>query len=86
VVSNDSCNEMSLARLGPGQFFGEVELTQGQYSIASVRAAKNGAELAVLPKEEFFKLIDGSALTRDTLKEVAETRIAENKSRRITDC
>jgi len=86
VVSNDSCGEMSLARLGPGQFFGEVELTHGQDSIASVRASSAGAELAVLPKDEFFKLIDGSPLTRDRLKDVAESRIAENESRRITDC
>ena len=30
--------EMQLARLGHGQFFGEVELTQGGHSIASVQA------------------------------------------------
>jgi CRP/FNR family cyclic AMP-dependent transcriptional regulator len=86
VVSNDRCSEMSLARLGPGQFFGEVELTHGQNSIASVRASKSGTEVVVLPRDEFFKLIDGSPLTRDALREVAETRMAENKRRRKTDC
>jgi ABC-type lipoprotein export system ATPase subunit len=86
VVSNDNCGEMSLARLGPGQFFGEVELTHGQNSIASVRASKSGTELAVLPKEQFYNLIDGSPLTRDALREVAETRLAENFRRRKTDC
>jgi CRP-like cAMP-binding protein len=77
---------MSLARLGPGQFFGEVELTHGQNSIASVRASKSGTALAVLPKEEFFKLINGSPLTRAAIKEVAKTRMAENQRRRKTDC
>jgi len=86
VVCIDGCKEMSLARLGPGQFFGEVELTHRQNSIASVRAANNGTELALLPREEFYKLIDGSPLTRDTLREVADSRMAENKLRRATDC
>ena len=36
VATNDHSKEMQLARLGPGQFFGEVELTQGGHSIARV--------------------------------------------------
>ncbi len=86
IASNDQCGEMSLARLGPGQFFGEVELTHGQHSIASVRASASGTELAVLTKEMFFKLIDGSPLTRDSLRRVAESRLTENQRRRKGDC
>ena len=85
VVNNAQSNEMSLACLGPGQFFGEVELTQGGDSIASVRAARRGAEVALLPKEIFYKLVDGSPLTRSALQEVAATRRAENQNRRKTD-
>lgn len=85
VLANDTDKEISLAQLGPGQFFGEVELTHNQNSIASVQASKNGAKLASLPREEFFKLIDDSPLTRNSLQEIAETRIAENKKRRETD-
>ena len=69
VVNNKQSNEMSLACLGPGQFFGEVELTQGGESIASVRAAAGGAEVALLPKETFYQLIDGSPLTRSTIQD-----------------
>jgi ABC-type lipoprotein export system ATPase subunit len=86
VVSNDGCSEISLACLGPGQFFGEVELTSGQNSIASVRASKHGTELAELPKDEFYNLIDGSPLTRDALRKVADNRLTENRNRRKTDC
>ena len=85
VVNNGHSNEMSLACLGPGQFFGEVELTRGGNAIASVRAARRGAEVALLPRDTFFKLIDGSAMTRDVLQEVAETRLAENERKRKTD-
>lgn len=84
VVNNKQFNEMSLACLGPGQFFGEVELTQGGDSIASVRAAKNGAEIALLPKATFFELIADSPLTRSNIQAVAEERRGEH-NRRKTD-
>src|SRR5258706_6508300 len=82
VVTHAPDKVMPLARLGPGQFFGEVELTQGGQSIASVHGAEHGAELALLPREQFFELISGSPLTRHALHEVASERLAENKRRR----
>jgi ABC-type lipoprotein export system ATPase subunit len=84
VLNNEQSDEMSLACLGPGQFFGEVELTQGGNSIASVRAAAHGADVALLPKTKFFELIDGSPLTRSAIQEVATTRLVEH-NRRKTD-
>ncbi len=81
IVTNSQCGEISLASLGPGQFFGEVELTRGGTSIAGVRASASGATIALLPREPFFKLIDGSPLTRNRLADVAEARISENRRR-----
>jgi len=85
VVNNEQSYEMRLACLGQGQFFGEVELTQGGRSIASVRAAKRGAEVALLPRDTFYKLIEGSPVTRNALQDVATSRLAENISKRKTD-
>jgi len=85
MARNEQAREMRLARLGRGQFFGEVELTRGGHSIASVRGASEGAELALLPKELFFELIEGSPLTRHAMHEVAAARLAENKDRRKSD-
>jgi ABC-type lipoprotein export system ATPase subunit len=82
MVEKPGAGDMRLASLGPGQFFGEVELTQGGSSIASVRASTHGAELALLPRDIFSTLIDDSPLTRDALQQVAQTRLAENKSKR----
>jgi ABC-type lipoprotein export system ATPase subunit len=82
VVKNEKSRELRLARLGPGQFFGEVELTQGGHSIARVQGASSGAELAFLPKEIFHELIDGSPLTRHSIHEIALTRLAENRRRK----
>ncbi len=84
IIANHYHTEVSLARLGPGQFFGEVELTQGGHSLAHVQAAENGVELALLPRQVFYDMIDGSPLTRHNLHEVATTRLAENH-RRKTD-
>jgi ABC-type lipoprotein export system ATPase subunit len=82
VATNDKGREMQLARLGHGQFFGEVELTQGGHSIAHVQGSSNGAELALLPKELFYELIDGSPLTDHAIHEIAVTRLAENQRRK----
>ncbi|MGW8226334.1 MAG: ATP-binding cassette domain-containing protein [Anaerolineales bacterium] len=82
MADNDQSNEIRLACLGPGQFFGEVELTQGGKSIARVRAARRGAEVALLPKDVFFNLIAGSPSTRNVIQQVATTRLAENTGSR----
>jgi ABC-type lipoprotein export system ATPase subunit len=82
VVKNNQSKEIRLARLGHGQFFGEIELTQGGHSIAQVHGASGGAELALLPKEIFYELIDGSPLTRHAVHEIAATRLAENSRRK----
>jgi CRP/FNR family cyclic AMP-dependent transcriptional regulator len=82
VVSHEPSKELRLARLGPGQFFGEVELTLGGQAIAHVQGAGHGAELALLSREVFYKLIDGSPLGRHAVREVAATRLAENRRRR----
>jgi ABC-type lipoprotein export system ATPase subunit len=84
VAINNEHKETRLACLGPGQFFGEVELIVGGNSIAQVRGGSHGAELAHLPKVNFYELIDGSPLTRHAIQEIADSRLAENK-RRKTD-
>ena len=80
VLNNPGCPEMNLARLGKGQFFGDVELMLGGQSIASARAAPDGpVELALLPKESFQQLLGGSPPTEETLARVAQDRLAENR-------
>jgi ABC-type lipoprotein export system ATPase subunit len=74
--------EVNLTRLGPGQFFGEVELVQGGQAVAHVHAAEDGAELALIPRALFFELIDGSPLTRSAIHEVAANRRAEHDRRK----
>jgi ABC-type lipoprotein export system ATPase subunit len=82
VLRLDDSPDSTLAVFGPGQFFGEIELTRGTNAVAYVRAAGDGARVSLLPKKEFFRMVDGSTLTRSTIEEIADTRFNENTDRR----
>ncbi len=71
-----------LARLEQGQFFGEVELTNGSRSMSHVQAGSSGARLVALPKEVFHRLIGNSPRTRHAIHEAAAAKLAENGRRR----
>jgi ABC-type lipoprotein export system ATPase subunit len=82
VLHKPGCPEISLARLGAGQFFGEVELLNGGKSIASVRAASSGpVEIALLDREEFLSLIDDAPAMQAELVGVAQRRVQEHQAR-----
>jgi len=81
IMENKFHTEVNLASLGAGQFFGEVELMQEGHAVAHVRAADEGVELALIPKDLFCELIDGSPLTRQNIQETATVRLAENRRR-----
>jgi ABC-type lipoprotein export system ATPase subunit len=81
VLRSPGCPEISLACLGEGQFFGEVELLHSGDSIASVRAAATGpVELSLLPKNGFQQLLRGSPPTQAMVAEVARIRLEENRA------
>jgi ABC-type lipoprotein export system ATPase subunit len=77
------CNlaqEITLARLGPGQFFGEVELIRGGQSIACVRASSGPVELVALPREAFRQLVSNSPLAEEALGRIVQLRLDENRA------
>jgi ABC-type lipoprotein export system ATPase subunit len=74
--------ETAVAQLAVHQHFGEVELMNGQHALATIRAGNDPVELALLPKAQFFKIIDESPPTISYLKQVAQERHQENLSRR----
>jgi ABC-type lipoprotein export system ATPase subunit len=81
VVVNTKIPETTVARLGPGQFFGEVSLTMGINSIAGVRAGTDEpVELTTISKEEFLGLIKSSPSMRYALEKVAKLRMKETQT------
>ena len=78
-------HEMNLARLGPGQFFGEVELLHGGNAIASVRAAGNEpVEVAVLSHDVFNQLIHSSTAFESAITSEGEQRLRQNRQQNET--
>ncbi len=83
VLTSPGGRVTSLARLGQGQYFGEVELLRGGDSMASVCAAGDApVELAVVPRELFTELVTSSPAAEEALSDVASERVAENVSQR----
>ncbi|MFC2064880.1 ATP-binding cassette domain-containing protein [Chloroflexota bacterium] len=82
IVLCEKCqDEITVARLGPGQFFGEIELINGSKSIAAIRAAPdNDVELVGLRRDEFTKLLKDSPLTEDTIRTIVQKRLQENQT------
>lgn len=74
-------DEMGGIQLASNQFFGEVELMGDQEAIASVIAGDDPAELALLPKEHFYKIMDESPNTMALVKDIARQRRQENQAR-----
>ena len=81
VLDTPRCPDQTVARLVPGQFFGEIELLRGGGSLASVRAAlKEPVELLALPRQAFFKMLAASPLTEDAIGRVVQARLDENRT------
>jgi CRP-like cAMP-binding protein len=70
-------------QMGPGQYFGEIELLRGERSIATVRAAGGPVEVFALPREAFAELLADSEPTRASIAQVAGQRIGENQAARL---
>ncbi len=70
-----------VARLKPGQYFGEVELVRGGKSIAAVRATPEApAELVALPRSVFERLMQESTLTAEAIAKIVQHRLDENRT------
>ncbi|MGE5375969.1 MAG: ATP-binding cassette domain-containing protein [Bacteroidota bacterium] len=82
VVLQDMQNgEVVISNLKPGEFFGEIELMRGGLSIANVRAGSEGpAEVLVLQRADFMRVIDESPITADALGEVIQKRLEEHRA------
>jgi putative ABC transport system ATP-binding protein len=81
VLQPPKSDELTLARLGEGEFFGEVELIHGGNSIASVRAVPDRmVKLVALHRKDFAEMLVGSPLTEDALSRIVQARLAENRA------
>jgi ABC-type lipoprotein export system ATPase subunit len=81
VLCGNKQQNTFITRLGPGQFFGEIELLQGGDSIACIRAASDGpVELVALHRDPFVKLLADSPFTEEMIGRVVQARLEENRT------
>ncbi len=81
LTNGQTAGDIRVARIGPGQFFGEIELMQGGQSIASIRAgSKEPVELAALHRDPFVNLLRDSPLTEQMIGKIVQVRLEENRT------
>ncbi len=81
VLCGRTRRDVTVTRLGPGQFFGEIELLRGGKSIACIRTAPEApVELVALHREPFIELVRESPLTEESLGRLVQIRLAENRA------
>jgi ABC-type lipoprotein export system ATPase subunit len=80
VLKRPSGSDVVVARYGPSQYFGEVELMfGGGRNAATARAAPDmTVEVVALDLETFTELMHESPETRAAMAEIVDARVAEN--------
>ncbi|MEK6222618.1 MAG: ATP-binding cassette domain-containing protein, partial [Chloroflexota bacterium] len=82
IVQHPNCPDQALATLGPGDFFGEIELANGQKAIASVVAGSaENVKLNLLSKEMFDKLLKTSPSTEKSFAQAVQKHADEHKAK-----
>jgi len=83
VIRQPEGADVIVARLGEGQYFGEIELVRGGKNAAMVRASEhNPLEVVVLEGEAMRALLKESDTTRATLEQIAAEHLVENDAAR----
>jgi len=81
ILQGKRRDDTVLARMGPGDFFGEIELIRGGKSIANVRAAAEGpVKILALSRADFNRMLDESPLTQEAISKVVQERLKEHKA------
>jgi ABC-type lipoprotein export system ATPase subunit len=81
VLQGKRRDDVLLARLEAGDYFGEVELIRGGKSVANVRAGMNGpVKLLALSRADFNKMLEESPLTQESISHVVQERLKEHKA------
>lgn len=81
VLQDTENNNMVISRLGPGEFFGEIELMGDSLSIANVRAgSEEPVELLVLQRGDFMRIIKQSPITAGEIEKIVQQRLEEHRA------
>jgi ABC-type lipoprotein export system ATPase subunit len=81
ILEGPEGSDIVVARMNPGQYFGEIELRHGGTNIATIRAAPHdGLDVVALDRGMFERLVAESPATREAIDRVVEERIDEHEA------
>jgi len=79
LLQGDGGSEVTVARLGPGEYFGEVSLLEQTTTMASVKAALHApVQVVTLHRRIFGELLDEAQAMREAITRVVYTRLSQN--------
>lgn len=78
VTRTEDDNEAELARLGPGDVFGEISLLSSEPTTASVIATQPSTVL-VLGRDSFYKLVQAVPEVREYVQRISEDRLMDQR-------
>jgi ABC-type lipoprotein export system ATPase subunit len=81
ALKRPDASDVVVTRMGPGEYFGEIELLRGGRNIATVRAVSEApVEVVSLDREAFTELLAESDETREAVAQIVEARLAEHRA------
>ncbi len=84
IALGENGQSQTVARLGPGEYFGEIDVLHRGSAIASVRAAlATPVEVIALGRDVVEQLLHEAQALREELAQVAEARRNENATHRL---
>ncbi len=81
ILHGPDGSDIVVARMLPGQYFGEIELRHGGANIATIRSGRHtGVDVVTLDRGTFNRIVSESAPTRDAIDHVVEQRLEEHEA------
>ena len=78
ALKRPSGDDVVVTRMGPGEYFGEVELLRQSRAIATVRAGESSVKVVSLDRDVFMALMSESEPTREAIEHIIHLRMSEN--------
>jgi putative ABC transport system ATP-binding protein len=79
VLQRKKDQEVVVSCLGPGEFFGEIELMHGGKSIANVRAGNEPVEVLALPRADYIRVMNESPITAKAVEQIVQKRLEQHR-------
>lgn len=82
ALKNKKGDQVKVNQMGPGEYFGEVELMNGGHAIATITAGDDPVKVVTLQRSIFEELINENRETKRVIESIVNRRVSENKTAR----